>query len=203
MVVNWSDFEESAEVTGWLDDLPDVVDETQLKWGPVGARISVVAGRAGDQNASPEGAGAKNFTQDLGILNTGIIEQPAVLTQFEPKGVEEFERIRKAKALEGTENAVCTRIENAESMWTESTVGIIVLEPDRCLLAADGMWWEDDDLCLAHTDEDWGSNQPDDTWYNDDLNQWQTQRWPKRVIAHASISKALNTKLYIYLWLNL
>ena len=20
-------------------------------------------------------------------------------------------------------------------------------------------------LCLAHTDEDWGSNQPDDTWY--------------------------------------
>ena len=32
------------------------------------------------------------------------------------------------------------------------------------------MWWEDDDLCLAHTDEDWGSNQPDDTWYLDEVD---------------------------------
>ena len=50
-------------------------------------------------------------------------------------------------------------------MWTESTAGAIIPGLDRCLLAADGMWWKDDDLCLAHTDEDWGSNQPDDTWY--------------------------------------
>lgn len=71
MIVNWSDFEGSTEVTGWLDDLPDVVDETQLERGPTGARISVVARRAEDQSMSPESAGAKNFAQDLGILDTG------------------------------------------------------------------------------------------------------------------------------------
>mgnify|MGYP003702671239 CR=1 FL=1 len=53
------------------------------------------------------------------------------------------------------------------SIGTQGAVGtgIVVTEPDMCLLAADGMWWDDDDLCLAHTDEDWGSNQLDDTWY--------------------------------------
>ena len=62
---------------------------------------------------------------------------------------------------------MCTKIERAASTWTESTAstGIVTIELDRCLSAVDGMWWEDDDLCLAHTDEDWGSNQPDDTWY--------------------------------------
>ena len=80
VVVNWSDFEESAEVTGWLDDLPDVVDETQLERGLAGARTSVVAGRAGNQNESPESADAKNFAQDLGIVDAGSVEQPAVLT---------------------------------------------------------------------------------------------------------------------------
>ena len=67
----------------------------------------------------------------------------------------------------GTEIAVSTGMENAASIGTEGTVSTrtVMPEPDRCLSAADGMWWEDDDLCLAHTDEDWGSNQPDDTWY--------------------------------------
>ena len=27
------------------------------------------------------------------------------------------------------------------------------------------MWWEDDDLCLANTDEDWKGNLTDETWY--------------------------------------
>ncbi|KAF5932766.1 hypothetical protein HYC85_028937 [Camellia sinensis] len=139
IAVNWSDFEESAEVTGWLDDLPDVVDETQLEWGLAGARTSIVAGRTENQNASPESTGAKNFAQDLGILNTGIIEQPAVLTQLEQKGIEEFERIRKAKAPVGTKSTVCTRIKNAASTWTENIASTIIPEPDRCLLAADRM----------------------------------------------------------------
>ena len=67
----------------------------------------------------------------------------------------------------GTEPAVYTKIARAASTWTENiaSTGIVTTEPARCLSAADGMWWEDDDLCLAHTDEDWGSNQPDDTWY--------------------------------------
>ena len=113
-----------------------------------------MAGRVGNQNALPESAGAKNFAQDLGIVNAGSVEQPAVLTQLEQERFGDSKRIRKAKAPEGTESAVCTRIENAASMWTESTASTIVPESDKCLLAADGMWWEDDDLCLAHTDED-------------------------------------------------
>lgn len=84
---------------------------------------------------------------------------------MEQERFEDAEKIRKAKGPEGIESAVCTKIENAASMWTESTAGVIEPEPDRCLLAADEMWCEDDDLCLAHTDEDWGSNQLDDTWY--------------------------------------
>ncbi|KAF5932602.1 hypothetical protein HYC85_028773 [Camellia sinensis] len=167
VVVNWSDFEESAEVTGWLDDLPDVVKESQLEQGPAGARISVVAGRAEDQSMSPESTGTKNFAQDLGILNTGNFVQQTSLTQLEQERSEESERIRKAKAHEGGESAIYTRTESATSIWTGGTASTrtVISKPDRCLSAADGMWWEDDDLCLAHTDEDWGSNQPDDTWY--------------------------------------
>ncbi|KAF5932603.1 hypothetical protein HYC85_028774 [Camellia sinensis] len=167
VVVNWSDFEESAEVTGWLDDLPDVVKESQLEQGPAGARISVVAGRAKDQSMPPESTGAKNFAQDLGILNTRNFVQQTALTQLEQEKSEESERIRKAKAHKGGESAVYTRTESATSIWTGGTASTrtVIPELDRCLSAADGMWWEDDDLCLAHTDEDWGSNQPDDTWY--------------------------------------
>jgi len=67
----------------------------------------------------------------------------------------------------GTESAACTRTDGVASTWTERTVNTktVVAELDRCLSAADGMWWKDDDLCLAHKDEDWGSNQPNDTWY--------------------------------------
>ena len=91
MVVNWSDFEESAEVTGWLDDLPDVVHETELEWGPAGAKTSVLAGRAGNQNESPESAGAKNSARDLGIMDTGIVKQPTILTQLEQGNFEDAE----------------------------------------------------------------------------------------------------------------
>ena len=76
-------------------------------------------------------------------------------------------RIRKAKAHVGTEIAVCAGTENAARIGVEGTASTrtIIPEPDRCLSAANGMWWKDEVLCLAHTDEDWGNNQPDDTWY--------------------------------------
>ena len=70
----------------------------------------------------------------------------------------------------GAESAVCSKIENAASMWTESTASASGPEPDKCLLATSGMWWEDDDLCLAHADEDWASGHPDDTWYLDEVD---------------------------------
>ena len=125
---------------------------------------------AESQVVSPESAGAKNSAQDMGIVDTGIVKQPAVLMQLEQEKFEATERTRKAKGPEGTENAVCTKTDNAASIWTESTERASGPEPDRCLVAADGMWWEDYDLCLAHTDEDWGNNQPDDTWYLDEVD---------------------------------
>ena len=75
MAVNWFDFEKSTEVTEWLDDQPDVVEESQPEQGPSGVSTSVVAGRAGDHNALPESAGAKKFARDLGIVNIGNGEQ--------------------------------------------------------------------------------------------------------------------------------
>ncbi|KAF5934680.1 hypothetical protein HYC85_030851 [Camellia sinensis] len=165
--VNWFDYEESAEATGWLDDQPDVVEEFQPGPGPAGARMSVTFERVGEQNTSPENASVKNFARDWSILNVRIIEQPAVLIRSEQERFEDPARIRKAKAHVGTETAVCTGTENAASIGMEGTANTrtVIPEPDRCLSAADGMWWEDEDLCLAHTDEDWGNNQPDDTWY--------------------------------------
>ncbi|THF94561.1 hypothetical protein TEA_026455 [Camellia sinensis var. sinensis] len=123
---------ESAEATGWLEDQPDVVGESQPEQDPAGARVSAVAR---SQDTSPESAGAKNSTRDLGIMDTGIVERPAVLTQLEQERFEDAERIRKAKGPEGTESAVCTKIENAASMWTESTASASGSEPDSRLPA--------------------------------------------------------------------
>ncbi|KAF5934205.1 hypothetical protein HYC85_030376 [Camellia sinensis] len=165
--VNWFDYEESTEATGWLDDQPDVVGEFQLEQGPAGVGMLVTAGRAEEQSTSPESAGVKSFARDWSILSTGIIEQYTALIQSERERFEDSERIRKAKAHVGVETAASTEMENAASIGIEGTASMrtVMPEPDRCLSAADGMWWEDDDLCLAHTDEDWGNNQPDDTWY--------------------------------------
>ncbi|KAF5932779.1 hypothetical protein HYC85_028950 [Camellia sinensis] len=43
--VNWFDYEESTEATGWLDDQPDAVGEFQSEQGPAGAGMLVTAGR--------------------------------------------------------------------------------------------------------------------------------------------------------------
>ena len=79
-------------------------------------------------------------------------------------------RTGNANIHEGVGSAAGTRTEDAVSMQAESAVSTNMPEPDRCLLNANEMWWEDDDLCLAHTDEDWGSNQTEDTWYLDEVN---------------------------------
>ena len=95
--------------------------EAQPEQSPAGAEISVVAGTAENQIVPPESAGVKNFAQDMGIMDVGIVKQPAVLTQLEQGKFEETERARKAKGPEGTESAVCTKTNNAASIWTEST----------------------------------------------------------------------------------
>lgn len=129
--------------------------------------MSVTAGRVEEQSTSPESVGVKNFARDWSISSTGIIEQSVALTQSEQKRFEDFERIRKAKAHVGVETVASTKMENAASIGIKGTasIGTVMPELNRCLSAADEMWWEDNDLCLAHTDEDWGGNQPDDTWY--------------------------------------
>ena len=83
----------------------------------------------------------------------------------EQASFEDSERIRKAKAHVGAEIAVCIGTENTAGTRMEGAASArtVIPEPDRCLSAADGMWWEDEDLCLAHTDEDWGNDQPDNT----------------------------------------
>lgn len=43
-------------------------------------------------------------------------------------------------------------------------------KPNNCLLAAEGVWWDDDDLHLAHIDEDWGECLPDNTWYAEEID---------------------------------
>ena len=146
------------------------MEEFRPEQGPVGARVSIVAGRAGSRDTLPESAGTKNFARDLSIVDTEKVEQQTALTQSEQEKFWDSERIRKAKARKGAESAVCTGTEDAAGIWTEGTASMIIPGPDRCLSAADRMWWEDDDLCLAHTDEDWGSNQPDNTWYLDEVD---------------------------------
>lgn len=44
-------------------------------------------------------------------------------------------------------------------------VKVIRAELDNYLLAAEGEWWANGDLHLAHTDEDWGECLLDNTWY--------------------------------------
>ncbi|THG00831.1 hypothetical protein TEA_017491 [Camellia sinensis var. sinensis] len=46
---------------------------------------------------------------------------------------------------------------------------IIQTELDECLSAAEGIWWDDDDLHLAHTDKDWGEDLSDNTWYMEEV----------------------------------
>ena len=77
---------------------------------------------------------------------------------MEQEGIKDSKRARKAKVPVETEPAICTEIERTASTWTEGTVSTrtVVTELDRCLSATDGMWWEDDDLCLALTDEEAG-----------------------------------------------
>ncbi|XP_028088576.1 dynamin-related protein 3A-like [Camellia sinensis] len=91
--VNWFGFNESTEVTGWLDDQPDVVEESQSRQGLLRTRTSVV----------PEG------------LRTKMHRQRA------QEGIEDSERLRKAKAPVGTESVVCTRTEGAANAWIEDT----------------------------------------------------------------------------------
>lgn len=115
-----------------------------------------MAGMAENKGESLASTGAKNFARDLGSLCTADTEQEAALKRFKQERIENDDTDRKAKGHAGTECVVNTRTATAEL--------------DSCLPVAEGMWWEDDDLCLAHTDEDWGQNQPDDTWYTEEVN---------------------------------
>ncbi|XP_028122010.1 uncharacterized protein LOC114319199 [Camellia sinensis] len=107
------------------DELDQRIDDWQPEQGLLETRASAVAGRAMNQNTSPESAGAKNVTRDLGILNTRNVEQQVALTQLEWKGIEDSEKARKGKAPVGIERAGCTRTEHTASIGTQEEKGIV------------------------------------------------------------------------------
>ena len=67
-----------------------------------------MAGRAGSQVISPESAGAKDSARDLGIMDTGTVEQTAVLTQLEQESLRMLKELGKLKALRGL-RVLCAR----------------------------------------------------------------------------------------------
>ena len=72
MAVYW--FDGSVETTGWLDDYPDIEEQTQLEQSLLGTESSTVTGRAGNQNAPSESTGDNNFARDQSISSIEDIE---------------------------------------------------------------------------------------------------------------------------------
>lgn len=86
----------------------------------------------------PEDACVGNPTQEVGVVNTIETEEEAALRQFERERNEDSWKIIIAWHLVGD----------------TFDVKMIQVELDNYLFVADGEWWDDNDLCLAHTDEE-------------------------------------------------
>lgn len=141
---------------GWLSDEPDVDEGFQPKMEQTEVGIVTGAGTADDKGKLPKSIGIKNFTQESSSVSTTDTEQEAALKWFEHEINDNSQKARKAKSPVGDDCDV--------------GVGILTMEPDNCLSVAGGIWWEDDDLRLAHTDGDWGQNRLGDTWYFEEVD---------------------------------
>lgn len=104
----------------------------------------------------PESTSIKNSAQESGIVSTINTDQEATLKWFKQERDENSQKVGKAKGPVGNDCDV--------------EMGILATEPDNCLSVARGIWWEDDDLHLAHPNEDWGQDLPDDTWYSEEVD---------------------------------
>lgn len=138
MQIDWFDLNGSANNFGWLSDEPDREERTETKPEEKVARIVVVAGMANEKGKLLENIGVKISAQELGTVSTVDVEQEAGLKQFAQERVEDN---HKAVIAQHPAGDACD-------------MKVIQTEPDNCLSATGGVWWEDDDLLLAYTYED-------------------------------------------------
>lgn len=154
MQIDWFDLNESTDNSGWLSNEPDREEQTQPKPEEKEVRIVVVAGMAKDKGKLPKNTGIKNLAQQLGTVSTVDTEQEATLKWFEKERDQ-----NKQEAGIGQHPAGNTCNER-----------MIKPELDNCLSIAEGVWWKDDDLHLAHINEDWKESLPDNTWYSKEVD---------------------------------
>lgn len=69
--------------------------------------------------------------------------------------------------MSGSDRKVGIAQRPTRNVSAERTLGP---ELDNYLSVVGGMWWEDNDLHLAHTDEDWGEGLPDSSWYVEEVD---------------------------------
>ncbi|XP_028060209.1 DEAD-box ATP-dependent RNA helicase 8-like [Camellia sinensis] len=154
MHIGWFDLNGSTENSGWLSDEPDRDEGTESKLEEQKAGTVAMA-RMADGNAELlENTSEEQLAQELGIISTVHTEQEAALERF---GQEMSENDRKAGKAQHPIGNVCDN-------------RMIRTEPDECLSSVEGVWWDDDDLHLAHIDEDWGEDLPDNTWYMEEVD---------------------------------
>lgn len=136
--IGWFDLNRSIDNSRWLSDKADKEKGTEMKLEGNEAGIAVVAERADEKGKLPENAGMENSAQELGTVSMVDTEQEAALKQFEWERVEDNQKAILAQYPVG------------------DTYDVRVMQTKliNCLLVAEGVWWDDDDLHLAHTDED-------------------------------------------------
>ncbi|KAF5934632.1 hypothetical protein HYC85_030803 [Camellia sinensis] len=126
------------------------------------------SGSSQTRSGITKGSGA----QELGAVSTADTEQEATLKQFVRERDQDKQEARIARHPTGN----------------VSIERMISLELDNCSSIARGAWWEEDDLCLAHTDEDWGEDLLDNTWYSEKIDHMTRSRrsWLHQVKAVSS-----------------
>lgn len=132
----------SMDNSAWLSDEPDIDEGSQPKQKQLETGIAAMVRTTDNKGKLLESIGTKNFAQELGSVCTADTKQEVVLKRFEQERTETDQKARKAKGLTRT-NCV-------------ADTGMLTTEPDSCLSVTEGIWWEDDGLHLAHTNEDWG-----------------------------------------------
>ncbi|KAF5934654.1 hypothetical protein HYC85_030825 [Camellia sinensis] len=101
-----------------------------------------------------ENKGAEQVAQELGIVSSEPTEQEAALRCLEQ---EVDQNKQKAGKVQDPVGEIC------DEKMTRT-------EPENCLSAVEEIWWDYDDLHLAHIDEEWGEDLPDNTWFVEEVN---------------------------------
>ncbi|KAF5934201.1 hypothetical protein HYC85_030372 [Camellia sinensis] len=97
------------------------------------AEVAAMVGKVNEKGKLSEGTWVGNLSQEVGVVNTVDTEQEVALRQFERERVEDSQKTATTCHPQG---GTCT-------------VKMIQVEPDNCLLAIDGKWWDANDLHLV------------------------------------------------------